>query len=293
MTKLKKLSIVCCYSLSGKGLEHLTKLSCLTELNVSDSNVLSTAGVTHLAQMIQLTALSAGGLMLEELCDDYHEMNDEVLCHMSNMTHMTRLDLSGNMYISDKGLSHIAQMTKLTSLSLAYCSRRLITDRGMRHFANMSDITELDLTNTAMSDDALAYLEHMTCMTTLNLRYTLVTDDGLVKLGKMKRLKHLDVICTYITKEGLLAKLGQATRFATLSVRAQTRAQGFFGCENEEFRVSFLQKFSVNVQNTHVNGAVIAYLLKLFEVPDCAKLQPCNKVVASGVGSDIYKWPEW
>jgi len=166
MTKLKKLSIEHCFQLSGKGLEHLTKLSCLTELNVKNSNVLTAAGIAHLAQMIELTSLSAGGFCKWNIwC--VHDPDNEVPRALCNMTRMTRLTLDETK-ISDDGLAHLEHMTCMTKLSLR---------------------------NTLITDGGLVKLGNMKRLEILNVAWTHVTKEGvLTKLGQTKRFTPLTVI---------------------------------------------------------------------------------------------------
>ena len=89
--------------------------------------------------------------------------------------------------MSDAGLAHLANLSKLEDLDLSECS--LVTDQGLAHLANKKELKKLSLWRVAT--DAGAAHCRLKNMEWLNVDNTQLTDAGLPHLAGMTQLAFL------------------------------------------------------------------------------------------------------
>ncbi len=102
---------------------------------------------------------------------------------------LTRLDL--NARTDDAGLTHLARLTNLETLSIAGAPK--VRGAGLAHLKGLTRLRDLDLNHTGVGDAGLAHLAPLTRLESLNLGDTRVTSAGVVHLKVLTNLKVLDL----------------------------------------------------------------------------------------------------
>lgn len=169
----------------------------------------------------RIAALDANGLM-----------TDAVLSRITQLDHVTALNLSGSRELTDDGLLQLSRMPQLQRLGLNEYPGGRLTDRGLEVLRHLPNLQRFELTwQGGVSDAGIAnlkfcdQLEHVDLMGSptgdgaiealrgkLKLRYfnsgKLVTDAGLRQLHRLPSLTHL-LIDGPFTSDGLasVAKL--------------------------------------------------------------------------------------
>jgi hypothetical protein len=119
---------------------------------------------------------------------------------IDGLASLERLTLNGCPNLSDRGLVHVRNLAKLTTLTL---ERTKITDAGLENLKGLSDLNILSLNWTRTSDAGLKHLEGLVKLGVLYLCQTDVGDTGLAWLKTMKDLQWLDLRGTRVTDAGL------------------------------------------------------------------------------------------
>ncbi len=113
----------CCTDITDAGLEHLGKITSLTQLSLI-SFKFADAGLKHLIKL-PLTQLNL---------NKSSEITDAVLQYLAQITSLTQLDLSFCKKITDRGVEHLTTLP-LTHLNLSFCKG--ITDACLEHLAKL------------------------------------------------------------------------------------------------------------------------------------------------------------
>jgi F-box/leucine-rich repeat protein 14 len=138
------------------GLKYLQLLPNLTDLNLSYSNwEVTDDGLEHLAKIQKLQKLSL---------DNNFSITDGGLKNLTPLKpYLKKLFLDGTHLITDAGLAHVAQLARLTHLTLNACV--LISDAGMQHMARLKHLESLFISGcwniTNASKEALAHVKHV------------------------------------------------------------------------------------------------------------------------------------
>ena len=115
------------------------------------------------------------------------------------------------------GLSHLdLRETKVTGSCVPaivsgqleiklFMSKTQVTDATAPNFVALTKIpaVRLDMSDTAITDEALVHLGKISTLVKLRLAGTNVTDDGLMHLTNLKSLATLDISETKCTPEGI------------------------------------------------------------------------------------------
>lgn len=112
-------------------------------------------------------------------------ITDDGLAHLAQLSRLEVLALDGTN-IQGNGLQHIVNMKRLKGLAL---HNTPLTDDGMQYIGKLDGLEWLVLNNTNITDDGLLAIESLNCLESLQIRETAITDDGLKVLSKMKSLK--------------------------------------------------------------------------------------------------------
>ena len=243
---LKSLNLTGCMGISNDGLNHIAKLTELEELYLytfSDAPNLallapltqlrvlrlegySAPDFTHFALFSSLTKLSVyvtdqnGGVPVVDLTSlanltsliKLHltgvAISDAILAHLSHLTFLTDLNLSGKhprSYqggVTDVGVLHFEQFfPRLKKLNL---SGQAITDVGLAHLALCKGLTELKLSVCpgitsagfapfAATGTLLRKLDLSDCYTTPAQLHSNITDDICNHLAQFVHLTHLNL----------------------------------------------------------------------------------------------------
>ncbi|MCL1890309.1 MAG: FHIPEP family type III secretion protein, partial [Desulfovibrionaceae bacterium] len=170
-------------SITDTGLAHLSGMTHLRKLDLSDSTAITDAGLTHLSGLTRLRKLDLSGAT---------EITDAGLARLSGLTRLRKLDLSGATGITDAGLAHLSGLTRLRKLDLSGATG--ITDAGLAHLSGLTHLRELDLSGAKRITDAgLAHLSGLKDLYCLKLNRTKITDAGLAHLSGLKELWYLEL----------------------------------------------------------------------------------------------------
>lgn len=159
-------------SIKGTGLEHLSNLQYLSELDLT-GNPLSDVAMEHIGRLSQLKAL---------LLTDTG-VSDAGFKHLRELRQLQVLMLNGTK-VSDGALENLRELKSLRILSLA---RTRVTDQGLTHLKDLRALEQLDLSGTEVSDGGLKHLHELRNLRTLRLDGTRVTQAG---RNQLKALPH-------------------------------------------------------------------------------------------------------
>ena len=128
------------------------------------------------------------------------QVTDAGLVHLANLTKLTSINLDSTQ-VTDAGLVHLANLTKLTDIHL---DDTQVTDAGLVHLAGLKELCTLALSRTKVTDTGLARLAGLTKLEVLELDNTKVTDAGLAHLSEAKQLNRLYLRDTHVTRAGVI-----------------------------------------------------------------------------------------
>ena len=114
---------------------------------------------------------------------------------------VTEINLVANPYVTDSGLAHLKDLSKLTMLNLDSSN---VSDAGLEHFRNLKALTVLNMYGANVSDEGVVHLQDLQELRRLGLGGgTKVTDAGLVRLKTLRKLTNLFLDGTRVTDAGL------------------------------------------------------------------------------------------
>ena len=178
------------------------------------------------------------GMPLADLDRQYREflnVTDEDLTCLPRTPETRNLSL-GRTSVTDDGLKHVASLTQLEWLDVAYtevgdaglaqvkpathlnhliAEHTRITDAALEMIAGFRELEILDLTGAQITDTGLAHLGSLPKLRELWLGQTAVTDAGLERLSGLRNLEMLDVSGTKVTVEGFQRLKQALPRLAT------------------------------------------------------------------------------
>ncbi|MHC4204435.1 MAG: hypothetical protein ACYSTT_07265 [Planctomycetota bacterium] len=183
LTQLAKLKLLTKLNItktqvSGDGLAVLKELPLLTDLTL----YLVHLGETGLARLEGLTSLEKLWLLypdmnignreleifssltsLEELDvrlrpESITEMfTDHGFVHLSKLTALKRLQLSGNKMLTDKGLKSLSNLSALESIHMYQCHK--VTNAGLKHLEGLAELKWLYLGNSQVTKEGMLSLK--------------------------------------------------------------------------------------------------------------------------------------
>ncbi|MEC7564817.1 MAG: hypothetical protein VX738_03955 [Planctomycetota bacterium] len=154
--KLKKLRISQT-QITDAGLEQLTTLTHLTDLDLSENSVISDRGMAPISKITTLQKLNLWRVAL----------SDEGIRQLAPLVNMQWLNLD-NTSLSDAGLVHLSNMNKIAFLHLGSTT---ITDEGLHHLAGLTSLKDLKVTRTAVTQDGVQMLKEKLPTTEIQLKY--------------------------------------------------------------------------------------------------------------------------
>ncbi len=114
---------------------------------------------------------------------------DAHLEHLTALTKLERLYLSGLTRITDEGLHNLKCLTNLKELDISGSAsnpdRRNITDAGLENLKGLTNLEKLNLDRTQITDKGLGHLKGITKLKQLSLRDTAVTHVGIHSLQQV------------------------------------------------------------------------------------------------------------
>ncbi len=118
------------------------------------------------------------------------EMTDAVLERISELDHVTTLDLSNSRAVTDRGLSYLARMPQLERIDLSGCS---ISDRGLEVLRDLPELKAFRMYHQrGITDAGVANLAPCTKLSFVTVMGT-ATGDGLLRaLTGKANLRHVE-----------------------------------------------------------------------------------------------------
>ena len=226
---LKHLNISGCVKIGEIGLLHISKLTMLTQLNISNCEDLTDIAINHIKNLKSLKMLDISGCVLLTDISVYHLRKLKLLqkFYLRHCTHITDigmeyasllaslclLDVSGCFRITDLSLLYTSPLGFLEVFRLMDCTK--ITDIGLSYLESLTSLKYLDVSLDnynrqtgcmQVNDFGLLYISTIRSLSYLNVSSCdYVTDYGLSHIGKLKSLKILKLSCCIkITDPGLL-----------------------------------------------------------------------------------------
>ncbi|XP_041103536.1 uncharacterized protein si:ch73-173p19.1 [Polyodon spathula] len=168
--------------ISGLRLNHLTLPG---RQSVTDS------GLEFLSQLVLLTELDL---------TDYTQVTNQGVCHLAGMSRLKKLSLS-NTLVTDEGLVSLQSLQELVELCL---DRTTVTSKGVaRCVTCLPHLQVLGLASTQVGDNVVRLgLVHCKQLLKINLSRTRITDKGLKYLRPM-RLNQVNLDNTGVTLSGI------------------------------------------------------------------------------------------
>ena len=171
---------------------------CGSKQTFVDSPTVDTPTEASAVKQLKLDDTETDDAALEKICRKNPELIELML---------------GGTKITDAGLTHLPQLTKLKKIRL---SNVRITDAGMVALAKCERLEHVDVSQTKIGDDGVGELAALPRLKRLNLYLTLVTDTGLRSFCKANpKIEWLNLDKCPITDDGL-ASLASLTALAWL-----------------------------------------------------------------------------
>ena len=154
-------------------------MDALTRLDIQDTRI-SNLGLSYLSNLKNLEVLRVGNRTLEEKSKC---INLKGIKTISSLKKLKELYI-GNVYLGDKGLSELAVLVNLETLSCDGESG--VRDKDLAHIGKLKNLNSLVLANSNISGDGLKHLQGLTKLESLNLSLS----------NKLKTIKHIKPIKT-------------------------------------------------------------------------------------------------
>ncbi|CUE68234.1 leucine-rich repeat protein, putative [Bodo saltans] len=185
------------------------------------------------------------------------------------------LRLCGCLRITNEGLASLANLVKLTHLSLARCTQ--VTD-GLQHLEPLKSLESLNLAGcTEITDEALRSVGKLLWLSSLNLsRCIRITDASL--LAPLKSLKYLDLShCRHlVNKNSKLSNLPSAVSLAEVSI-----AHLSVGCAAQ--LPSFNELLTLDLSACWVSDDDLKLLSQKLTKLQTLRVARCSRITAKGV----------
>ena len=130
------------------------------------------------------------GLKSLTLTDFEFSDASQQLTFLTKLSQLESLDLR-KTNVDDAALEHLSQLHTLRILKLEY--NKQLTDKALEHIAGLTQLSELDLAFVPVTDRSIESLTQLTSLTKLYLYGTLISDEGLRRLPELPELEVLYV----------------------------------------------------------------------------------------------------
>ena len=141
----------------------------------------------------------AGNHHITSLLFDNSQLTDKGLTHLTDMSGLTQLRIRSPL--SDAAIESILEMEQLQYLNLPYAD---FTDAGIQRLAQHPEIKLLRIGGPRLTDDALQHIAKMPSLLFLHLIRVPITDDALPALYPKSSLQSLYLDDSQATEQGLL-----------------------------------------------------------------------------------------
>lgn len=130
------------------------------------------------------------GLKSLTLTDFEFSDASQQLMFLTKLSQLESLDLR-KTNVDDAALEHLSQLNTLRVLKLEY--NQQLTDKALEHVAGLTQLSELDLAFVPVTDQSIESLTQLKSLTKLYLYGTLISDEGLRRLPDLPELEVLYV----------------------------------------------------------------------------------------------------
>ena len=154
---------------------------------------------------------------------DFSDASQQLL-FLTKLSQLESFDLR-QTNVDDAALTHLSQLNSLRILKLEY--NQQLTDKGLEHIAGLTQLSELDLAFVPVTDQLIESLTELKSLKKLYLYGTSISDEGLRRLPELPELEVLyvgrdegaeisDASVEILTARQSLKTLGiPGTRFST------------------------------------------------------------------------------
>jgi hypothetical protein len=194
LTHLKRLNLASA-RITDAALVDLKELTQLEYLSLHETQI-TDAALVHLRGLTSLSELSLAGTKITDM--GLKNLRELKRLEILDIHHTGRVNAV--MQISDAGMVHLRNLTKLRSLNLLGTD---VTAEGLKHLTTLPMLESLALSGPEIVDTAAAPLARMKNLKNLELRFTAVTDEGMKWFRNMHKLQHLSLSNRYVTDAGL------------------------------------------------------------------------------------------
>jgi len=140
--------------------------------------------------------------LAEDLVAAYNA-GDEDLEKLSQLDHVTSLDLSGSQRITDNGLQHLARMPQLRELNLSQHPGGRVTDRGLEVLQQLRELRVFQMCwQSGVTDEGITNLRVCDQLEEVDLLGTNTGDGAIAALTGKPKLRHFKT-GRNVTNDGL------------------------------------------------------------------------------------------
>ena len=191
ISKLKKLEYLCIASssITSGGVSQLASLTHLKRLTLGES--LDDNGMQHLQRLPNLEEFG---------CIGRSQVTDDGLAFLKYYPALRNLSLQDNRLITDAGVKHIRNASRLDTLMLY---GQNFTNDSLKHLAGHPKLEKLLISDTRVTDSGLRHLSDLPKLNYLRMNRNKITDAGMVHLARIQQIEWLGLSNTQITDEGL------------------------------------------------------------------------------------------
>ena len=187
----KKLTVLCLDDarVTDAGLAHFQGCRDLFSLGLQGTRVTGT-GLAYGKDWTKLSHLNLAGT----------EVTDTGLALLKDCKNLTNLTLDGSTKVTDTGLAHIGQLSRLWWLEL---NQTGLTDEGMSHLAQLKNLALVNLTGTKVTDAGLAHFKELKNLEGITLWDTQIGDASIDIIAGWTKLTHVRLQGTKVTAVGV------------------------------------------------------------------------------------------
>jgi hypothetical protein len=175
--------------ITNVGLEHLSVIGSLEELDLRSCKKITDQGMKHVSRMLNLKGVKLNDTLI----------GDRGLESLSALTNLDALGIHSTR-VTDGGLQFVTRFARLKSLELGGGS---LTDDALRHFELLKELEWLILSESRFTDAALVHLKDLVRLKLLYIAWTPITGSGFKHLAKLTRLENVHAVESQFTDEGL------------------------------------------------------------------------------------------
>jgi Leucine-rich repeat (LRR) protein len=219
LPNLRRLDIANSH-VTDEGLVHLKEIKTLEGLMLP-STAITDRGLQYLSELPRLRELRLRRPQWGKAALDKDRYTDEGLRALSLCTEMQDLEID-RLGVTDKGVTHLARLTRLRKLSLSG-----ISDESLRTLAQLHSLESLSISSGRLSISGLKSLNSLTNLRTLSLN-GVVQDNAGLDLSGLAHLEDLTLdlqrrrvgttVVTEPFREQDIAALGKLTRLKRLQI---------------------------------------------------------------------------